>query len=148
MAFTKRPAGGTKVEIATTTLTWLGPWTTVNGFTGTINLPGGTSSKVDITTHDDVLALGRLRQNGAGLADVSDPGGTVMWDPDDAIHQMLLAGFLAGSVYQFRFTFPGGVIKKYGVQGQISVGTPTADINGYLQTPLTIVANAVKFDVT
>jgi hypothetical protein len=128
-------------------LNWLGPWTLIPGFTGTVNLPGGTSAKIDITTHDDVLAFGRIKQNGAGLADVADPGGTMFWDPDEATHQQLLAGFMAGSTYQFRFTFPGGVVKKYGVQGQISIGNPTADINGYVQTALTVVANKINFDV-
>jgi hypothetical protein len=143
MAYVKRPAGGMQVEIASTfTMTWLGPWSLIPGFTGTVNLPGGTSAKIDITTHDDVLEFGRIKQNGAGLADVADPG-----DPDNEMHQLLLAGFMAGSVFQFRFTFPGGVVQKYGVQGQVSIGNPTADINGYVQTPLTIVANKINFDV-
>lgn len=148
---TKRHGGGMVWDIASTQgLSWLGPWTPIPQVTGPITLPGGTSTKIDITTHDDIVTYGRIKQNGGGLADVTDPGASILWDPDDTVHQKLLAAFQAGSVFQFRFSFPsstGAVTKKYGVQGQVSIGNGQADMNGYVTYPITVVANQINFNV-
>lgn len=145
---TKRPAGGTIVAISTSTSNdWLGPWTTIPGIMGSVSLPGGQAQKVDITTHDDITTYGRFRQNGAGISDVTDPSWTMLWDPDDATHAILLAAFTAGSTRDFRFTFPN-VTKKYGVNGQVSIGNGQADVGDYLKYQVTVTANKINFNVT
>jgi hypothetical protein len=147
MPYTKRPAGGTKVERSTTTTAdWAGPWEQIPGVTGDITLPGGQPSEVDITTHDDVLTYGGWRQKGAGLADTQNPSFDLLLDPDDAVHQALLADLSARTARDYRFTFPGWVVKKYGVRGQVGM-TKRAPINGYLMATVTILANVVDFDV-
>lgn len=147
MAFTKRPAGGIKIERATvTTSGWVGPWEQIPGAMATITLPGGTPTKVDITTHDDVLAYGGFKQNGAGLADVTDVAFTILIDPDDTVHQALLADLAARTARDYRITFPGGVIRKWGTRGQVGVA-PSGDINDYLKAQLTILSNVISFNV-
>lgn len=146
MAYTKRPAGGIQFQRATTTTVGASTFETIPGFTATITLPGGQPTKVDITTHDDVLTFGRFKQNGAGLADVTDPGGTVLFDPDDTVHQAMLADFAAGTARDYRFIFPGGIVKRWGCRGQLGI-SPNGDINGYLQAQVTVLANTVDFDV-
>ena len=147
MAYTKRPTGGTKLQRCTgTNVDWLGPWQDIPGLTGTINLPGGTPTKVDITTHDDVASLGRFKQNGAGLSDVPDPGATLLFDPDDSVCQALQADFAAGTVRQYRIVFPN-VTRKWGVEGQVGLGQGSAPIDGYLQVPFSVVANKINFNV-
>ena len=150
----KRYGGGMIWEVSasptTTGTAWTGPWTVIPQVMGTITLPGGTATKIDITTHDDIITYGKIRQNAGGIADVTDPGGSILWDPDDTVHQKLLAAFQAGSVFQFRFTFAsstGVVTKKYGAMGQVSIGNGTSDINGYVTYPVTVVANTVNFNV-
>ena len=147
MPYTKRPSGGTKVEVSqTTTANWLGPWTQIQGVTGDITTPGGTPSKVNITTHDDVITYGGFTQNGSGLADVNDLNFDMLFDPDDAGHQALLADFAARTVRDYRITFPG-VTRKYGVRGQIGLGGGKAELNGYLHYTATVMANTVNFNV-
>lgn len=148
MAYTKRPSGGTIVERSTvTTANWLGPWAAIPGVTGDITLPGGQPSKIDITTHDDVVTYGGFRQNGAGLADTTDTAFELLLDPDDTTHQALMADFAARTARDYRITFPGGVVKKYGTRGQIGI-SPRAELNGYLRAQVTILANVVNFNVS
>src|SRR5262245_59056830 len=148
MPYTKRPSGGTKIERSTTTTAdWLGPWTQILGVTGDITLPGGTPAKIDITTHDDVLTYGGFRQNGAGLADTTDTSFELLLDPDDTGHQALYTDFTNRTARDYRITFPGGVIRKYGTRGQLGI-SPRAELNGYLRATVTILANTVNFNVT
>lgn len=144
---TKRPSGGTIVARSNvTTADWLGPWTQIAQVTGDITLPGGNPSKIDITTHDDVITYGGFRQNGAGLSDVTDPSFDILLDPDDAQHQALITDFQNRTARDYRFTYPGGVTRKWGVRGQVSLAS-RAELNGYLRATVTILANVVNFNV-
>lgn len=130
-----------------TNLDWLGPWTAIPGITGSPTLPGGTVATYDATTHDQAATTG-FKQKRAALADVNDVTFQIFWDPDDtAIHQLILADMQARTTRQYRVTM-FGVIRKYGVQGQIGVGNLTANIDGGLIATVTIAANAVNFNVT
>ncbi len=147
MAYTKRPAGGIKIERCTATTTgWLGPWEQIPGAMATITLPGGTPTKVDITTHDDVLTYGGFKQNGAGLADVTDLQFTVLLDPDDTVHQALLTDLAARTARDYRITFPGGVSRKWGCRGQVGFN-PSGDINDYLKAQVTVLSNTISLNV-
>lgn len=147
MPYTKRPSGGTVVSRSnTTTADYLGPWTAVAGVTGDITLPGGTPSKIDITTHDDVITYGGFRQNGAGLADTTDLAFDLLLDPDDAQHQALLVDLSARTARDYKLDFPG-VTRNWGTRGQIGIGA-TAELNGYLKARCTVLANTLSFNVT
>lgn len=145
----KRPAGGMILERSnTTTLDFLGPWTAIAQVAATANitLPGGAPSKVNITTHDDVVAFGGFVQNGSGLIDVTDMTFEILLDPDDTQHQGLLADMAARTVRDYRIRFPVGVTRKWGIRGQISLAS-NADGTNYLRTNVTVMANVVNFNV-
>jgi hypothetical protein len=147
MPYTKRPTGGTKIDRSnTTTADYLGPWTQIAGVAGDITLPSGTPSKIDITTHDDVITFGGFRQNGAGLADTTDLSFDMFFDPDDAQHQAMLADLSGKVARDYRITFPGGVSRKWGTRGQIGISA-MAEINGYLKAKVTVLANTISFNV-
>lgn len=146
MAYTKRPAGGIIIEYSSVlTANWLGPWVEVEGVAGTITLPGGSPSKVDITTHRDIITYGGFKQNGAGLIDVTDLAFMILADPDSAGYQFVLADMAARNARDYRITYPG-VTRKHGVRGQISVA-PSGDPADYLRSQCTVLANAVNFNV-
>lgn len=146
MPYTQHDGAGMVVERATgTNLDWLGPWETIPGMSGTFTLPGGTPATYDATTHAYAASTG-FKQKRSGIADVNDPGGPCFWDPDDTVHQAVLADMSARTVRQYRFTMPG-VTRKYGAEGQIGVGNIQADINGGLTAQVTISANKVNFNV-
>lgn len=145
MPYTKRPAGGTIIERSTGGLDWLGPWEEIDGTTGDYTLPGSQAAKVDITTHRDILTYGAIKQNGAGIADVTDPSFDILYDPDHAGHQALITAAKNRTVMDFRFTYPG-VTRKEGVRGQLSIAK-RAPIGGYLMLTVTILANAINDNV-
>ena len=116
--------------------------------TGTITLPGGTPSDIDVTTHDDVYAGGRFQQKAAGLAQVPDLGGTFILDTENDIHQSIMAHVISGTVRYFRFCPPGTTTGKFlGCVGQIGFSAQ-ADINGVVGGTITIKAQSVSFTVT
>jgi hypothetical protein len=146
---TKRPAGGMIIERSnTTTLDWLGPWTAIGliAATANITLPGGAPSKVNITTHDDIVSTGGYVQNGAGLIDVTDLGFEILLDPDDTQLQAMQADMSARTTRDYRIRFPV-VTRKWGVRGQISIAS-NADGTNYLRSQVTVLANAINFNVT
>ena len=147
--FTKRLGGGTLVQWTTNTAAWTGvTWVTIPGMTGTITLPGGTPSTIDVTTHDDIVAGGRFQQNAAGLAQVPDLGGTFILDTENDIHQSIMAHVISGTVRYFRFCPPGSVSGHFlGATGQLGFSAQ-ADMNGVVGGQLVIKAQTVKFDVT
>ena len=147
MPYAKHDGAGVIIERCTgTNLDWLGPWQAIPGFSGSPTLPGGTASTYDATTHDEAAATG-FKQKRAGLADVNDVSGPCFWDPDDtAVHQLILTDMAARTVRQYRIRM-FGVTRKYGVEGQISMGNLTANIDGGLTATLTIAANKVNFNV-
>ena len=148
LAFVKRLGAGTLVQWNTTSASFAGPWTTIPGMTGTITLPGGTPSTIDVTTHDDVAAGGRFQQNAAGLAQVPDLGGTFILDTENDIHRSLMAHVISGTVRYFRFCPPGSTTGSFlGAVGQIGFSAQ-ADINGTVGGTLTIKAQEVSFSVT
>jgi hypothetical protein len=131
----------------TTTLDFLGPWTAIALVTATasITLPGASPSKVNITTHDDVITFGGFIQNGAGLADVTDLSFEILMDPDDAQHQAMLADMAARTTRDYRITFPS-ITRKWGVRGQIGMAS-SGDGTNYLRTTCTVLANVIRFNV-
>ena len=148
LLFTKRLGGGTLVQWNTGTLGYAGPWVTIPGMTGTITLPGGTPSTIDVTTHDDVAAGGRFQQNAAGLAQVPDLGGTFILDTENDIHQSIMAHVISGTVRYFRFCPPGTTTGHFlGCVGQLGF-TAQADLNGTVGGTLSIKAQSVSFSVT
>lgn len=147
LVHTKRLGAGTLVQWNTGTTAWSGPWVTIPGMTGTITLPGGTPSDIDVTTHDDVAAGGRFQQKAAGLAQVPDLGGTFILDTENDIHQAIVAHVISGTARYFRFCPPGSLTGHFmGAYGQIGFSAQ-ADINGTVNGTLTIKAQQVKFDV-
>lgn len=146
---TKRVAGGMVIERSnTTTLNFLGPWTAIGliAATANITLPGGNPSKVNITTHDDIVSTGGFVQNGAGLIDVSDLGFEILLDPDDTQLQSMQADMLARTVRDYRINFPSPVVRKWGIRGQISFAS-NADGTNYLRSQVTVLANVISFNV-
>ena len=146
---TKRPAGGMVIERSnTTTLDFLGPWTAIGliAATANITLPGGAPSKVNITTHDDIVSTGGYVQNGAGLIDVTDLAFEILLDPDDTQLQAMQADMSARTTRDYRIKFPG-VTRKWGIRGQISIAS-NADGTNYLRSQVTVLANAISFSVT
>jgi len=131
----------------TTTLDWLGPWTAIGLIAATsgITLPGGQPSKVNITTHDDIITLGGYVQNGAGLIDVTDLGFEILLDPDDAQLQAMQADMSARTARDYRIRFPA-VTRKWGVRGQLAMAS-NADGTNYLRSTVTVLANAINFNV-
>jgi len=145
---TKRPAGGMIIERSnTTTLDWLGPWTAIGLVmaTSAITLPGGQPTKVNITTHDDIITYGGFVQNGAGLIDVSDLGFEILLDPDDSQLQSMQTDMINRTVRDYRIKFPN-VTRKWGVRGQMAMGS-SADGTNYLRSNVTVLANAINFNV-
>jgi hypothetical protein len=143
MPYTIRNGAGIIVERATgLNLDWLGPWQVIPGFTGTVTGPGGVAKTWDATTHESAAATG-FTQKKTGISDVSDPGGTLLLDPDDTVHQALYSDMAGRIVRQYRFTYPG-VTRRHGVEGQISVGGSQADINAGLTAQVTIAAQRVN----
>ena len=146
MPYAKRPAGGILIERSTvTTADYLGPWQQIPGAAGDVTLPGGTPSKVDITTHDDVITFGGFKQNGAGLADTTDASFDLFLDPDDTVHQAMLADLAARTARDYRFSFPG-VTRKWGTRGQLGI-TPKGEMNGYLKATVTVLSNTISHNV-
>lgn len=146
--FTKRLGAGTLVQWNTSSASFAGPWVTIPGMTGTITLPGGTPSTIDVTTHDDIVSGGRFQQNAAGLAQVPDLGGTFIFDSENDIHQEIVAHVISGTVRYFRFCPPGSLTGHFlGAIGQLGF-TAQADMNGTVSGTLTIKAQSVSFTVT
>jgi hypothetical protein len=131
----------------TTTLDFLGPWTAIAVVSATqsIALPGASPSKVNITTHDDIITFGGFIQNGAGLADVTDLTFEILLDPDDAQQQAMLVDVGARTARDYRIRFPG-VTRKWGITGQLSMAS-SADGGNYLRTQCTVLANRISFNV-
>lgn len=146
---TKRLGAGTAVQWTTNTASFLNvTWVTIPGMTGTITLPGGTPSTIDVTTHDDVISGGRFQQNAAGLAQVPDLGGTFILDTENDVHRQIMADVISGTVRYFRFIPPGSTSGRYlGAYGQIGFSAQ-ADMNGVVGGTLTIKAQGVRFDIT
>jgi hypothetical protein len=145
----KRPAGGMIIERSnTTTLDFLGPWTAIGQIAATANitLPGGAPSKVNITTHDDIVATGGYVQNGAGLIDVTDMSFEILLDPDDTQLQAMQADMSARTTRDYRIRFPAPIIRKWGIRGQISIAS-NADGTNYLRATVTVLANVINFAV-
>ena len=145
---TKRPAGGMIIERSTTTNPdFAGPWTAIGQIAATANitLPGGAPSKVNITTHDDIVSTGGYVQNGAGLIDVTDLAFEILLDPDDAQLIAMQADMSGRVTRAYRIRFPG-VTKKWGIRGQISIAS-NADGTNYLRAQCTVLANVISFDV-
>lgn len=147
LVFTKRLGAGTLVQWNTGTGAWAGPWVTIPGMNGTITLPGGTPSDIEVTTHDDVVAGGRFQQKAAGLAQMPDLGGSFLLDPSNDIHKSIVAHVQSGTARYFRFCPPGVTTGDfYGAYGQLGF-TAQADLNGTLSGTLTIKAQSVNFAV-
>jgi hypothetical protein len=148
LTFTKRLGAGTLVQWNTTSANYTGPWVTIPGMQGTITMPGGTPSTIDVTTHDDVAAGGRFVQNAAGLAQVPDLGGTFILDTENDIHQAIMQHVISGTTRYFRFCPPGSTTGRFlGCVGQLGF-TSQADINGTVGGTLTIKAQSINFNVT
>jgi hypothetical protein len=147
----KRAAGGMIIERSTVlsnfTSGWTptGPWTPIAQVAATANitLPGAAPSKVNITTHDDIITFGGFVQNGAGLADVTDLSFEILTDPDDAQFKAMLVDMSTRAARDYRITFPG-VTQKWYIAGQISVAS-NADGTNYLRSTCTVLANKVLF---
>jgi hypothetical protein len=147
MPYAKHDGAGVIIERATgTNLDWLGPWAAIPGISGSPTLPGGAPATYDATTHDEAAATG-FKQKRAGLADVNDITFTLFWDPDDTTHQAILTDMAARTTRQYRIRMYG-VTRRYGVEGQIGVGSLTANIDGGLTATATVAAAKVNFQVT
>ena len=145
---TKRVAGGIGIDRSnTTTLDFLGPWTAIAlvSATAAVTLPGASPTKVNITTHDDIVTYGGLVQNGAGLMDVTDLSFEIFLDPDDSQQQSMLVDMAARTARDYRIRFYG-VTRKWGITGQISIAG-TADGANYLRAQCTVMANRTSFNV-
>jgi hypothetical protein len=130
-----------------TTVGWTGSWTAIGliAATANITLPGGAPSKVNITTHDDIVATGGYVQNGAGLIDVTDLTFEILLDPDDTQLQGMQTDMSNRVTREYRIRFPG-VTRKWGIRGQISIAS-NADGTNYLRAQCTVLANAINFNV-